>query len=297
MRHTAYQELLAAEYLRSPQGRDAALRAATRPRLTEQVREFLYRRSRAAGAGMAAGDCEVPAGVYLVGPSHHLMLRRLGRPARLDRFPVTVGRYKRFLQAGESHGSSDWDHPDMPAGHTHQPQPGQLPVPSYYSDPGYDDHPAVGISWWSAYAFARSEGKRLPTSLEWEAAARGFDGRLFPWGDDVDLAVVNCADSWSDHPLITYTAWRKEHRSGRLRQAVPGPVHAHAGNSSPFGVRELGGNVWEWTSTLLGGHDEAVVCGGSCDNPYRAVQACSKGIHPRWGASSVIGLRCAQDVA
>jgi hypothetical protein len=299
MRHTAYQELLAAEYLRSPQGRDAALQAAPRPRVTEQVREFLYRRSQATGtasAGTMAGDCVVPAGVYLVGPSHHLMLRQLAQPARLERFPVTVGRYKRFLRAVERHGSAAWDHPDMPAGHTHQPQPGQLPVPSYYSDPAYDGHPAVAVTWWSAYAFARSEGKRLPASLEWEAAARGFDGRLFPWGDEVDLSLVNCADSWSDRPLITYGAWREEHQHGRLARAVPAPVDSHPGNISPFGVRELGGNVWEWTATVITGRGEAVACGGSFDSPYRAVQASSKGSYRRDGASNVIGFRCATDV-
>jgi formylglycine-generating enzyme required for sulfatase activity len=168
-------------------------------------------------------------------------------------------------------------------------------VPSYYQDPAYDSHPAVAVSWWSAYAFARSEGKRLPTSLEWEAAARGFDGRLFPWGDEVDMSVVNCADSWSDHPLITYEAWREEHDRGRLAQALPGPVDAHPGNTSPFGIRELGGNVWEWTSSVLDDQDEAVVCGGSFDNPYRAVQASSKGTYRRRGASSVVGFRCAQE--
>ncbi len=268
------------------------------PRLTEEVREFLYRRSQVSGPDAAAGvagDCVVPAGVYLVGPSHHLMLRRVEQPVRLDRYPVTVGRYKQFLDEVAPAGSAGWDHPDMPAGHTHQPWPGRLPVPAYYEDPAYDGHPAVAVSWWSAYAFARSEGKRLPTSLEWEAAARGFDGRLFPWGDEVDLSLVNCADSWSDHPLITYEAWREEHDRGRLAEALPGPVDAHPGNISPFGVRELGGNVWEWTSTVLEDLNEAVVCGGSFDNPYRAVQASSKGTYRRRGASNVVGFRCAED--
>jgi len=300
LRHVAYQELLAAEFLRSPQGRDTALAAAPHPRLTEEVREFLCRRSRVTGtAGQAPGmarDCVVPAGIYLVGPGHHLMLRRVGRPVRLDRFPITVGQYKRFLHAAGRRGSAQWDHPDMPAGHAHQPRQDRLPVPSYYEDPAYERHPAVAVSWWSAYAFARSAGKRLPTSLEWEAAARGFDGRLFPWGDEVDLSVVNCADSWCDHPLITYAAWREERGRGRLAKAVPGPVDAHPGNTSPFGVRELSGNVWEWTSTVLRDPDEAVVCGGSFDNPYRAVQASSKGAYRRRGASNVVGFRCAEDL-
>ena len=224
-RHVAYQELLAAEYLRSPLRRQAAA-AIAHPRLTEQVREFLYRRSQAAGvAGPGTGmanDCVVPAGVYPVGPSHHLMLRQIGRPVRVDRFPVTVGRYKRFLDAVSERGPGEWDHPAMPAGFTPQPWQDRLRVPSYYQDAAYEQYPAIAVNWWSAYAFARFESKRLPTSLEWEAAARGFAGRLFPWGDDVDLSVVNCADSWSDHPLITYEAWREELDRGRLRGALPG---------------------------------------------------------------------------
>ena len=296
LRHVVYQELLAAEFLRSPQGRDAALAAALHPRLTEEIREFLHLRSQATslpGTTGSADDCVVPAGVYLVGPGHHLLLRRVERPVRLDRFPVTVGRYKKFLHEVGRHGSAGWDHPDMPAGYAHQPRPGSLPVPGYYEDPAFDDHPAVGVSWWSAYAFARSEGKRLPSSLEWEAAARGFDGRLFPWGDEVDVSVVNCADSWSDHPLITYAAWREERDRGRLAEAVPGPVDAHPGNVSPFGVREMVGHVWEWTATVLDDLDEAVVCGGSFENPYRAVQASSKGSYRRSGTSNIVGFRCA----
>jgi len=77
---------------------------------------------------------------------------------------------------------------------------------------------------------------------------------------------------------------------------LPGPVDAHPGNTSPFGIRELGGNVWEWTTTVLENQDEAVVCGGSFDNPYRAVQASSKGTYRRSGTSNVIGFRCAKDV-
>ncbi len=291
-RHVAYQELLAAEVLRAPEGREAAL-AVGRPRLTGQVREFLHRRG-ATGAG--TDDCAVPVGVYLVGPSHHLMLRRVGRPVRVDRFPVTVRRYKRFLDAVARQGPGRWDHPGMPAGYTHQPWRERLRVPSYYEDPAYEDYPAVAVNWWSAYAFARFEGKRLPASLEWEAAARGFDGRLFPWGDEVDQAVVYCAGSWSDHPLITYEAWREELDRGRLGEAMPGPVGGHPGNASPFGVREMAGNVWEWTATVLEGLNEAVICGGSFDNPYRAVQASSKGTYRRRGASNAVGFRCAEDV-
>ena len=83
-RHVSYQELLAAEFLRSAgggaaalAGGEAALADAGRPRLTEQIRQFLYGRSGHA----ATDDCVLPAGVYLVGPSHHLMLRRVSGPS------------------------------------------------------------------------------------------------------------------------------------------------------------------------------------------------------------------------
>jgi hypothetical protein len=293
-RHAAYQELLAVEFLRTAEGREAALSAAERPRVTEQVREFLCRRG---GAGAVADDCVLPAGVYLVGPSHHLMLRRVERPVRFDRFPVTVGRYKRFLEAVAEHGPARWEHPAAPAVHSYQPWRERLRVPEYYDDPAYDEHPAVAVNWWSAYAFARFEHKRLPTSLEWEAAARGADGRLFPWGDEVVLAMVNCADSWTDHPLITYEAWREELDRGRLGDALPVVVDAHLGNVSPFGVREMAGNVWELTSTVLEDRGEAVICGGSFDNPYRAVQASSKGTYRLRGASNAVGFRCVEDLA
>lgn len=205
-----------------PARREIALAAAPHPRLTEEVREFLYRRTLAetaptqktgAGTSDPTATCIVPAGIYLVGPSHQLMLRRLGKPIRMSEFAVTVAQYKRFLDLVSQHGSAEWDHPDTPADHSRQPPAYRLPVPSYYQDPAYDSRPAVAVSWWSAYAFARSEGKRLPTSLEWEAAARGFDG-----------------------------------------------------------------------------------CGGSYDNPYRAVQASSKGTCHRDNASDLVGFRCTEDL-
>jgi energy-coupling factor transporter ATP-binding protein EcfA2 len=293
-RHAAYQELLAAEYLRAAARRNSVLAAIPRPRITEQVREFLHHRAAASDDG--PGDCIVPVDTYLVGPSHHLMLRRLERDVRLDQFPVTVARYKQFLAAIERHGSSSWDHPDMPAGQSHRPWRERLRVPGYYDDPAYDNYPAIAISWWSARAFAAWDGGRLPTSLEWEAAARGPDGRLFPWGDQIDLDAVNCADTWAGRPLITYEAWRAELDTGRLRDALPGPVDAHPANVSPFGIREMSGNVWELTSTVLPNVNEAVICGGSFDNPYRAVQASSKGSYRRRGCSNAVGFRCARDL-
>lgn len=294
--HSAYQELLAAEHLRDPDTRSSALEG----RLTEQIRAFLHHRCR---AEQTTDDCVLPAGTYLVGPSHHLMLRQIQVPVRFDRHAVTVRRYNAFLTAIEQHGSAEWDHPEMPPQVTHQPWQERLRFQDYYSAPAFADHPAICLSWWSAFAFARFDGKRLPTSTEWEVAARGWDGRLFPWGDDIDLAAVNCADSWSGRPLVTYEAWLQEfqnwlqeHGRGNLQRAMPGPVAEKERNRSPFGIDQMVGNVWEYTSTVLADRGEAVICGGSYDNPYRAVQASSKGLARLRVSSNAIGFRCVEDL-
>ncbi|MEX5711383.1 SUMF1/EgtB/PvdO family nonheme iron enzyme [Parafrankia sp. FMc6] len=290
--HTVFQEYFAARLLRTAEGCDAAA-AHREPIITEQVRRFLH---HLAPAPTATTPQLLPAGTYLVGPSHRLLLRRIEKPVVFDEFAVTVGRYKRFLAAVEREGCAAWDHPDVPAEHTHEPWQERLRNPDYFTDPRYDDHPVSCISWWSAYAFARFEGKRLPTCVEWEAAARGTDGRLFPWGDDLDLDAVNCADSWSGRPLVTYEVWKEEIDGGRLRDCAPTAVTGHPANVSPFGVRGMAGNVWEWTETLFEDINSAVICGGSYDNPYRAVQTSSKALYVRRGCSNAVGFRCVREV-
>ncbi|WP_249416518.1 SUMF1/EgtB/PvdO family nonheme iron enzyme [Streptomyces sp. TS71-3] len=289
--HTAYQELLAARFLAEPKNRETAADLSGGAFLTEQVRAFL--------AGMPGSpeteDCVLPAGAYLVGPAERLLIRRVERPVRFDRHAVTVERYRRFLDALDADGTSQWDHPDQPAHVTHRPWTDRLMRPDYYENPRYADHPAICVSWWSAYAFAAFDGKRLPTSLEWEAAARGSFGRLFPWGDGPDIARVNCADTWVDQPVVTYQAWYRDFAGDAVRRAGVTPVGERPGNRSPFGVLDMVGNCWEWTSTSLDDLGEAVICGGSYDNPMRAVQTSSKGIYRKRGTSNAVGFRCVQD--
>lgn len=290
--HTAYQELLAARYLADPANRNAAAEIPGGAFLTEQVRAFL--------AGMPGtaqtDDCVLPAGAYLLGPAERLLIRRVERPVRFDRHAVTVARYRRFLDALDADGTSQWDHPDQPDHITHLPSTDRLRQPDYYENPRYDAHPAVCVGWWSAYAFAAFEGKRLPTALEWEAAARGADGRLFPWGDTPDGTRVNCADSWVGRPVVTYQAWYRDFAGDAVRRAAVTPVTERPDNRSPFGVLDMVGNCWEWTATSLADPDEAVICGGSYDNPMRAVQTSSKSVYRKHGASNAVGFRCVQDL-
>jgi formylglycine-generating enzyme required for sulfatase activity/HEPN domain-containing protein len=290
--HSAYQELLAARYLADPAHQDEAADIPDGAFLTEQVRAFL--------AGMPSrpqtDDCVLPGGAYLVGPAERLLIRRISHSVRFDRHVVTVARYRRFLDVLEADGTSQWDHPDQPTDVTHRPSDNRLRQPDHYENPDNDALPAICVSWWSAYAFAAFEGKRLPTALEWEAAARGTDGRLFPWGDAPDGTRVNCADSWVGRPVVTYQAWYRDFAGNALRRAGVTPAEERPGNRSPFGVLDMVGNCWEWTSTSLADPGEAVICGGSYDNPMRAVQTSTKGVYRKNGASNAVGFRCVRSI-
>jgi formylglycine-generating enzyme required for sulfatase activity len=114
----------------------------------------------------------------------------------------------------------------------------------YYADPAHGNYPVVHLDWYRADDYCRWAGGRLPTEAEWEKAARGTDGRLFPWGDQAPNAQLANVD-----PFVGDTV----------------RVGSYPRGASPYGALDMAGNVWEWVADwyTATAYDDAVGLGGS----------------------------------
>ncbi len=170
----------------------------------------------------------VPGGSFTMGDDEESPRRQVFLSAfRIDRHEVTTAQYAKFLGATGSVGEPEgWED-------ARSDSVGDLPV--------------VGVDWHDAEAYCRWAGRRLPTDAEWEMAARGTDERIYPWGDDPpDSARVRFGRTAA-------SAYR-----GGLA-----PAGTSEGDTSPFGVHDMGGNASEWVADR---YDENFA-GGEVRNP------------------------------
>jgi len=167
-------------------------------------------------------------------PAHPVRLA----PFRIDRVPVTNRQYAAFVEAGGYHDPRHWD----PVGFAHVRSAGRTAPMTWRPDGTLvrfgqvqlvdPDEPVQHVCFWEADAYARWAGRRLPTEQEWEKAC-GWDpvaGRLrrYPWGDgDPTPELANLGG----------------------RAARPAHVGAYPAGASAYGVEQLVGDVWEWTSS------------------------------------------------
>ena len=169
----------------------------------------------------------IPAGPFTMGsndglpnerPEHTVMLDSY----YIDQYEVTLGFYRKFLESGKRESPSTWDSE---------------------AEAAIGDRPAIGMRWESASAYCQWAGKRLPTEAEWEKAARGTDGRRYPWGDMqpfVDIANYN-RGMWVSE-AVTLVA---------VTSGLDGMSVRHGlkeGGRSPFGLSHMAGNVAEWVA-------------------------------------------------
>jgi formylglycine-generating enzyme required for sulfatase activity len=194
----------------------------------------------------------------------------------VDRCPVTNAEFKKFLDASgyrpkDDHNFlKDW-------------KSGMYPE-------GWAKKPVTWISIEDARAYAAWAGKRLPHEWEWQYAAQGTDGRLYPWGS-----------SWNPEAVPAPEKGR------RLRG--PDEVDAHPKGASPFGVMDMVGNVWQWTSEFGDAHTRVgVLRGGSYYQPQNTQwyfpQAYKLNEHgnyylmaPSKDRSGTVGFRCVVDAS
>jgi len=155
----------------------------------------------------------VPGGKFLMGTDHvkcesNPLHTVFIKPFYIDKYPVTNLQYSDFVLSTGYQSQGNWQDLYMT---------------------GKEDYPATGVSFEDARQYASWQGKRLPTEAEWEKAARGDDGRLYPWGKEWDREKTNSFES--NHGCTT-------------------PVNYFPSGSSPYGVTDMLGNIWEWTEDL-----------------------------------------------
>lgn len=117
--------------------------------------------------------------------------------------------------------------------------------------PDRGDHPINCVDWSQADTYCRAVGKRLPTEEEWEYAARGTDGRMYPWGNAAPSASLlnSCgAEFLAMGARLGRSGWKSMY-SGDDGWESTAPVGSYPAGASPFGVLDMAGNVWEWTSS------------------------------------------------
>ena len=207
----------------------------------------------------------VPAGEFLYGPDK---AKESTGAFWIDEYEVTIGQYQQFLDALKAHPTDQYEAPNVPKGHSHENDK-WANVYAAAKDGGTLNRapldlncPAVAVDWFDAYAYAKWKGHRLPTEVEWEKAARGTDGRKFPWGDDAtQIQKVNTSADYNDRD-----PGAKGMTDGYNRWS---PVDAMTGDKSFYGVMDMAGNVAEWTATVEhhGRADFPVICGGSFSSP------------------------------
>jgi formylglycine-generating enzyme required for sulfatase activity/tRNA A-37 threonylcarbamoyl transferase component Bud32 len=166
----------------------------------------------------STGMTLVPGGTFLSGPDkteEHLA------PFLIDVAEVSNLQYEQFLNATDRPPPLHW--PD-----------GKCP-------PDLVDHPVCGVTFADAKAFAAHVGKRLPTALEWEKAARGTDGRIYPWGNEFKQDNANCQGRYDG----------------------TSPVRKFFSGRSPYHCQNMAGNVHEWTDSLDPVSGEKIVMGGA----------------------------------
>jgi formylglycine-generating enzyme required for sulfatase activity len=257
--HKSFQEFFVAQWL-APRLLDGSAPEMT---INEEMRGFV--RGLLAGAEwppppppeleVPEGMVWVPPGPFIYGEGEGTRVVRLEQGLFVARTPVTNAQYARFVAATGHEPPQHWK--------------GRTPPE------GLRDHPVVYVSWHDAVAYAGWAGARLLTEQEWEKAARGIDGRIYPWGDEFDPSRCN-----TDESGIGGTT----------------PVGKYSlGGDSPYGAADMAGNVWEWCADWYDeGKTYKVLRGGSWVGGPSIVRCADRLRYNPDYRYFIVGFRCAR---
>lgn len=220
-------------------------------------------------------------------------------PYLIDRAPVTNEAYDAWVNRVEQHETC---HAMEPEAKDHRRNTALDPRLG-------PQNPATGIDWFDAESFARAHGKSLPTEIQWEAAARGSQNSIWPWGRDWDSDKA-----WHFKQSFGFSSEGIREWRNTLEQVVDrswpsqssAPVDRAGVYENDYGVRDASGNCWEWTSTelrtrgpfsptierFLGGHSSVVLKGGCWSSLPGQLYPSFRGQDAAFCRHDEIGFRC-----
>jgi len=224
-----------------------ALRAARESDPSPGVRAATVASLVSLGQAEALKLVRVPAGEFLMGsdeyedekPPHKVYLDEY----HIGRYPVTNAEFDRFVQDGGYRNSEWW----TDAGEKWRGD--RSDRERYGGVFDLPNHPVVGVTWYEAAAYARWAGMRLPAEAEWEKAARGTDGRQWPWGNTFDASRCNSYESWRGSRGLLTRLFSLLCRRGYISGGTTPVGQYSPDGDSPYGVTDMAGNVWEWCRT------------------------------------------------
>ncbi len=234
----------------------------------------------------------IPGGAYALGYAlvereHHVTVR----PYCLDRTEVTVNAYGGCVTAGACTA------PDA-----YEATRGKVGTGCNWKNPDRALHPVNCVDWWQAVSYCRWAGRRLPTEEEWEWAARnGSEATMYPWGNELpDARYVNaCGSECSAHAAAKGFGSVTEMYTGDDGFPETAPVGRFAQGDNRWGVHDLAGNVWEWTSSRapVEGAPRVIRGGSWADFDGAIPRADTRDWDAPTRRDDILGFRCASDTA
>jgi formylglycine-generating enzyme required for sulfatase activity len=157
---------------------------------------------------------------------------------------------------------------------------------------GWETHPMSNVTWFGARAYCRYYGWRLPTEMEWEKAARGTDGRAYPWGSELTRNHANFYNSRD--PYEEMSSFGSRTTPVGFYQGKTYDRHVTHDAASPYGLYDMAGNVWQWIGDTPSGPgaSDRFMRGGSKDSYAKDLRVWVRNSAPPMYYGPGVGFRC-----